>query len=296
MTLSALRSFDLIVKRGSFSNAATELQVAPSALSRAMTQLQREVGRPLFERVGRKTVLTAFGTTFLAHVRIALDEIDTGLREADLAAGIPTLALGFMHSLGADMVPRFIGDFILERPETRLRLRQGATQAMLEDQLVSGEIELAIMIAPQLPKKFTSVRLVREPYVAIVPAAHPLAARKTIELVELAHDPFIVMKPEFVQRGVTDTMFEDAGIAPAIVCEVEEIDTMRGLVSCGVGVGLIPGFARRYADEPARLELTRPRTTADLLLISLSARRLSSAADAFRKHLRRHYQASSRHE
>jgi len=79
-----------------------------------------------------------------------------------------------------------------------------------------------------------------------VPPSHPLARRTRVAVGELAGEPFVTTRPGYWQRALTDRLFTDA----VIVCEGDEPYAIRGLVSAGVGIGLMPAMARRLAPDP----------------------------------------------
>jgi len=285
MTLKNLRYFQRIARLGSIVDAATELEIPASSLSRAMSQLQDDVKQPLFERSGRSIKLTPQGVAYLESIETALQALDRAQAAAERAAIGTTLAFGFMHSLGTSIVATAIKTFVDRNPQTQLRLFQGATDWLLKDKLTSGYIELAMVFATTVDNRFVSRRLWSVDFVLIVPPKHRLARRESVTLDAVREESFVMLKPGFGIRYVTDQLFAEAGIKPQVLCEVEEVDTMSGLVAVGLGVALIPVYTRRFPGEPPRVRVVKPACSSQLQLISLRDRPLGTVARAFREQI-----------
>jgi DNA-binding transcriptional LysR family regulator len=116
-----------------------------------------------------------------------------------------------------------------------------------------------------------------------VPPAHRLTRRDHVTLAELAGEPFVTTRPGYWQRALADELFARSGVSPAIACEGDEPYTIRGLVSAGVGVGLLPAMARSVPDPPVGwVRLDDPRCRRTLRIAWREDAYLPAAARSFR--------------
>src|SRR6266705_722559 len=221
MDLLQLRYFQAVARHQHVSRAAAELRVAQPALSRAIARLEAELGVPLFDRRGRRVRLNRFGAMFLAQATVAV--------AAETLRTLSGLAAGFLAG----------------HPGVSFRLFQSPAPAMAA-QLQAGEVDLCLASQPLPGPALTSVELLSEEVLLAVPPSHRLAGRTRATVSELAGEPFVTTRPGYWQRALTDRIFTDA----VIVCEGDEPYAIRGLISAGVGIGLMPAMARRLAPDP----------------------------------------------
>jgi DNA-binding transcriptional LysR family regulator len=248
MDLLQLRYFQAVARHQHVSRAAAELRVAQPALSRAIARLEAELGVQLFDRRGRRVRLNRFGAMFLARAGRALDELDQGQHElsdaAGLAQGTVAVAAETLRTLSG-----LVAGFLAGHPGVSFRLFQSPAPAMAA-QLQAGEVDLCLASQPLPGAALASVELLSEEVLLAVPPSHRLAGRTratvSVRGGELAGEPFITTRPGYWQRALTDRLFTDA----VIVCEGDEPYAIRGLISAGVGMGLMPAMARRLAPDP----------------------------------------------
>ena len=127
----------------------------------------------------------------------------------------------------------------------------------------------------------TSVELLSEEVLVAVPPSHRLAGRTRATVRELAGEPFVTTRPGYWQRALTDRLFTDA----VIVCEGDDPYAIRGLISAGVGIGLMPAMARRLAPDPPVGWLHLDAPSLDTSSLDTRCRRTLSLvwrADAYR--------------
>jgi DNA-binding transcriptional LysR family regulator len=186
---------------------------------------------------------------FLARADRALDELDQAQHElrdaAGLAQGTVAVAAETLRTLSG-----LVAGFLAGHPGVRFRLFQSPAPAMAA-QLQAGEVDLCLA-SQQLPgpalasAELLSIELLSEEVLLAVPPSHRLAGRTRAAVSELAGEPFVTTRPGYWQRALTDRIFTDA----VIVCEGDEPYAIRGLISAGVGIGLMPAMARRLAPDP----------------------------------------------
>jgi DNA-binding transcriptional LysR family regulator len=286
MDLLQLRYFQAVARHEHVSRAAGELRVAQPALSRSIARLETELGVPLFERRGRRVALNRFGAAFLTRVSRALSELDQGRQEladaAGLAQGSVALAAETLRT-----VTDLTASFLASHPGVSFRLYQSPAPVM-SAQLHAGQVDLCLASQP-LPGAAVEVRdLLTEEVLLGVPRSHRLARHRRIGVAELAGEAFVTTRAGYWQRALTDQLFAGLGRAPAIACEGDEPYAIRGLISAGVGVGLLPAMARRSPRPPIgwlHLDTGYLNTQACQRTLSIAWRRdgyLSTAARQFR--------------
>lgn len=281
-----LRQFVVVAREEHLTRAAELLGVPQPTLSRSIARLEAELGVPLFTRPGRSIRLTRHGRFLLdAAERTVVTLTGTLERltsEADPASG--RVALGFLHTLGGQTVPRLLKDFRARHALVRFALVQDSAHGLVT-RLRDGEIDLCLT-APLPKAPDVRTRTLDEQRIDLfVPAGHPLAARDGagVRLAEAAGEDFIVMEPGYGLRAITDDLCRAAGFEPRITFEGEEADTARGLVGAGLGVSLLPATASSLADPSVvAVRITAPKAARTVGIAWPADRPLAAPAAAFR--------------
>lgn len=223
------------------TEAALSLHVAQSAVSRQIFNLESELGVDLFIRDGRNVRLTPIGKIFLNHMEQAMKVIENAKREVeeyrDPEKGV--VRIGFPSSLAHYTLPTVISAFREKYPEVKFHLKQGSYRD-LTDNVVKGDIDMALL--GPLPKhdKVKGTILFTEKIVALLPMNHPLAGKRELSLSQLQNDSFILFPNGYVLRDLIVNACQQIGFKPQVSFEGEDIDSIKGLVSAGLGITLIP--------------------------------------------------------
>jgi DNA-binding transcriptional LysR family regulator len=281
-----LRQFAAVAREEHLTRAAELLGVPQPTLSRSIARLEADLGVPLFTRPGRSIRLTRHGRELLAAAEGALAALGGTLEriggEADPLHG--RVALGFLHTMGGEAVPRLLKDFRATRPLIRFALVQDAGPALLT-RLRAGDIDLCLTAPPPQAPDILARELAEQRIDLFVPAGHRLAARARdgIPLAAAAGEDFIILEPGYGLRVITDEMFRAAGFAPRVTFEGEEADTARGLVGAGLGLSLLPATASSLADPAVvAVPVTEPKAARTVAIAWPADRPLTGPAAAFR--------------
>ena len=232
LELRQLRYFVEVAEREHISEAAEHLHVAQSAISRQIANLEEELGAPLFERIGRNVKLTPIGKTFLEHSITALKAIDFAAKQVaeylDPAKG--TIKVGFPTSLASYVLPTVITAFKREYPDVSFHLRQGSYKYLIEA-VKNRELNLAFL-GPLPPKDelIDATVLFSENIHALLPASHPLAKNKSINLIDLRNDNFVLFPDGYILHKVAVEACKSAGFIPQVTSEGEDMDALRALL------------------------------------------------------------------
>jgi DNA-binding transcriptional LysR family regulator len=290
MEWQQLEYFRMVARTEHFTKAADRLAISQPALSRAINNLETEVGVLLFDRIGRNVRLNLFGKIFLKHVDCALNEVQKGIAAIsqlnDPATGV--IALGFLPSLGLNVLPDLIGKFNRQYPLVEFRLNENVTPNILK-QLVNGEVDLCLTSSFPTKPGIVWDFLFSEELYAYLPVAHPLAQHKKVRLDELAAEPFVSFKKRYGMRMLMEQFCQKAGFNPLIKFEGGDVATIIGLVSSSLGVALIPKMVGIDSNKIKVLPISEPLCNREIGLAWLQERNLPPSVALFREFLSMQY-------
>src|SRR3954451_12222960 len=231
MELRHLQYFVALAERLSFTRAAAQVHVTQSTLSHQIKKLEDELGRPLFERVGRRVIMTEAGELLLPSVTRALNEIDSGVR---LFRGPGHqleghLRIGATHTFNINLVPTCVAAFLSRNPSVKITVCEYPA-AEIENGLRREELDVGIGYRPLEAEDLWFEPLYEEEMVLVVAHDHPMASRKRIRMFELHQQSLVLLTTEFATRTMLDDWFLSVGATPLIVAEMNAIAPMLGLV------------------------------------------------------------------
>jgi DNA-binding transcriptional LysR family regulator len=258
-----------------FGRAAAAVGIAQPPLSKAIAQLEAEIGVKLFDRTRRGVFPTAAGDALLSRARRIDQELAATALDAQRAARGETgsLRIGFIGSALLSMLPPVLRRFRIEQPEVRLQL-QAMSTAVSSRALVAGELDLAVIRgAPRGPgvRQLVSVPVTSDYLTGVVSTDHPFAGQERISLDQLRHQALIVTLLEeepALLKAVRD-VFPDLGARQGIT-QARDTQTIVGLAACGFGIGLGPQDMRAVARQDTWVFDIRPRV--DLPSLTLAFR------------------------
>lgn len=262
MELRQIKYFIEVAKREHVTEAAEALHVAQSAVSRQIANLEEELGVGLFIREGRTVRLTPIGRLFLIHMEKAINVIDDAVQVVDeyVTPETGTIHIGFPTSLSTYILPRALFFFREKYPEAKFELHQGSYTDLI-DSVVSGDINIALLgPIPKSNKKIKSTILFTEDIVALLPAKHRLSNRASIKLTELQNETFVLFPEGYVLRDLIVRGCSERGFEPKVSFVGQDIDAIKGLVSAGLGVTLIPEvtLVDSLPRETVKVNVTEP--------------------------------------
>lgn len=242
MNLFYLRYFVTLARVKHYTRAAEQLCITQPSLSHAISQLENELGVPLFEKSGRNTTLTRFGEEFLVCAEHTLSTLDAGVSSIRKSArGEGLIRLGFLRTLGVEFIPRLAAGFLKKNAELDIHFtfHTGVTQHLLEG-LAARKYDLIFCSEPLEKENLTVIPIQKQDLVLITPKDHPLASRNDIDLEETLLYPHIFFDKSSGIRNVVDRMFSQIGRQPEIAYETEEDQVIAGLVAQKFGIALVP--------------------------------------------------------
>ena len=237
----ALAVLRAVAAEGHLTRAGERLGMPQPTVSRTITRLAEHVGHPLLTHRGRGVELTRAGGQLAAAAEEALRTLENGCRRVaeDLDPERGRVALGFQHTMGSSLMPPLLRDFRDRHPQVRFELSQGPRDDLLE-RTTSGELDLCLVSPLPDREDWDTVPLRTEPLVLVLPANHRLHRRKRLPLADVAEEEHIMIRHGFGMRRIIITLAERAGVTPRIAFEVDDVDTVRGLVAAGLGIAVLP--------------------------------------------------------
>ena len=287
MNLQQLRYFVELAHTQHFTRAAERLCITQPSLSHAVTQLETELGVPLFERTGRATALTRYGDQFLTCVQQALTTLDEGVDALQrVARGEGLIRLGLLRTLGVEFVPKLAARFLAANPDRDIRFtfNTGVTQQLLEG-LLANRFDLVFCSQPPAELRLTAVPVSRQDLVLIVPRSHPLASLHTVDLADTLPYPQVYFSKGSGMRDVVDRLFAQIGGVPQIAYETEEDQVIAGLVSQGFGISVVPYMELLLRLDVKILQISRPVWERNFYLVSNDKLYLPPAVRQFRQYV-----------
>ncbi|QDY80679.1 LysR family transcriptional regulator [Streptomyces qinzhouensis] len=241
-----------VVAGGSVTAAAARLGYTPSAVSQQVAALERQTGTALLERVGRGVRPTAAGRLLAEHaVLIGRQIAEAEAALADLRAGrTGRLVVRYAPGSGAGLVAPAVALLRAGYPDVRVDLGPADDEAALAE-VARGPADLAVVTRlpgppDGVPDGVRLEHLMDDAYRAVLPAGHPLAARRVVDLDELAGEPWISSG----EPGPDALRHARAAVTPGpdIVVTGEDQATVQSLVAAGLGIALTPllGLGTRH--------------------------------------------------
>lgn len=235
MDFTQLQFFRVLARTQHMTQAAISLNLAQSALSRSLKNLEDELGVKLFDRIGKYIYLNENGTVFLRHVEVILSEYEDSKRELEDRAGAKKKTVRLSMYAGSKLLPELLRDFQSLYPDISLRIMQ---QGSALESVISSDI--TVYSADKAIDEPDSVILMEEGICLAIPANHPLAGRDCIHLSEVSRELFICLYQGKGLRTITDGFCQQAGFIPNVILESDSPGTVRELISLGMGLAFIP--------------------------------------------------------
>ncbi|MDO8652410.1 MAG: CysB family HTH-type transcriptional regulator [Undibacterium sp.] len=247
MNLHQLRFVREAVRQNfNLTEAAKALFTSQPGVSKAIIELEEELGVDIFARHGKRIRgLTEPGRAVLKSVELIMQEIDglkrIGKEYAAQDSGSFTIAT--THTQARYILPKVVQAFMQKYPKVRLSLLQGNPKQIAE-MVMRDQADLAIATeAIAGIDGLVSLPCYQWEHVVVVPPEHPLLKLKLITLEEIAHYPLITYDAAFAGRSKIDHGFEIRNLKPDVLLEAIDADVIKTYVELGMGVGIIAGMA-----------------------------------------------------
>jgi DNA-binding transcriptional LysR family regulator len=288
LTLRQLTIFDAVARHQSFSRAAEELHLSQPAVSLQVRQLERNLGLPLTEQLGKRVYLTEAGKEVyrtsrqvgerLRELQQALDE-QKGLDRGRLAVAVASTVNYF--------APRLLAGYSQRFPGVRISLTVTNREGLLQ-RLEQNDVDIALM--GQTPEHLDLVAepFMENPLVVVASPTHPLAGTRRIPLQALREETFLLREPGSGTRVAMERFFASHGMSLSSGMEMNTNEAIKQAVEAGLGLGLVSWHTVGLELEMGRLTVLDVEDfpiRRQWYVVHRSGKRLSQAAQAFREHV-----------
>jgi DNA-binding transcriptional LysR family regulator len=278
MNLRQALTFLTVAELGTVSKAALRLRVAQPALSRQIIDLEQELGLRLFDRVGRRLLLTGEGGQLIASCRVLLNCAGAVKEQAELLRhgdrGVLKIAGSPQHI--ESVLSQFLHRYAERYPNVQVNISEGTGSEILT-LLERGEIHLGqnLLHAVKLnDQHFESLPLGSIELLAVCHPSMPLGSDSTIEVAGLGEFPLLLMDSGFGFRRAFDAAARMAGLKPTIKFESRNPHTLLALAEAGHGVAIVPSQLQCHRYKLRIVGLTyQGRSLREPLTISWDKRR-----------------------
>ncbi|MEQ1323554.1 LysR family transcriptional regulator [Acinetobacter soli] len=282
MNLAAFEAFVKVMETGSISLAADQLFITQPAVTKRIHSLEDYFGVKLFESAGRGIQATHAAHSLLPKVKNWLNELGeihhTLSHEHDQVQG--RLKIGTSHHIGLHHLPDPLRNYVQRFPDVTLDVHFVDSE-QAHEKVLAGDLELAFLtLPPEGDERLTYLTVWNDPLVFVVAPFHPLAQRKQIQLQDLLEYPSLLPAAQTYTTQITLHAFEKYGLRPKITMSNNPLESIRMLVSIGLGWSVLPQtlLNRDLCQLAVNVELKR-----QLGIVWHPARTQSKAAQALIK-------------
>lgn len=272
MELRHLRYFTAVAENNGFGHAARLLNVAQSAISEQVRDLELELGATLIDRGNRRISLTAQGEKFLEDARaiLSLSEQAVDNVKRSLRGEIGTLTIGFFNGGVGSFFPALIKEFRKRFPGVNVRLVE-MPPGIQHRALQNGTLDIGFTraIQPADSKMLSSEVFQTEAIYAVMQSDHPMAKRRSIFVRDLADERFIINDRKY-SPAVFDkiiSLCSEAGFSPSLGASATDGSGAIALVQAGEGIAILPNGLRVLGtDEVVFVPLGDRNAAVDLVI------------------------------
>jgi DNA-binding transcriptional LysR family regulator len=284
MELRHVRYFLTVAEEGSFTKAAEKLCIAQPPLSRQIRDLEEELGTQLFIRKARGLTLTESGERFLLYasrIQQLADQSFEDIKEMNEGL-IGTLYLATIEGQAPSLFAKWIAEFKKRYPLVQYELWNGNSDDVVK-RIQSGLSDIAVITSPYDEEGLDGRIIYREPWVAMIPAKHPLAkdTKDTVDLIDLAPYELIIPSRQSRKQEI-ENWFKPFSTEPKIFCRIAHMLNAYELTANGVGIAIYPASAAKYvSDDVVIKRIVSPDVYANYVLVRSADRKLSKVAEGF---------------
>jgi DNA-binding transcriptional LysR family regulator len=251
-----LQVFRAVAEVRSFTRASQALFISQSTVSQHIRDLEDLLRIKLFDRTRRTVSLSAAGENLLRHSNQVFQLLD----EAENAVHVQSnpysgrLSMGCASTTLLYQMPSILVDYARKYPDVDLKIT-GGTIREIAAEMWAGSSDLALVVLPLHAPDLKKLPVCEEPFLAVLPASHRMARNRSLEIEELAGERFILHLPGQNTRKLVDRFLFQHHVTPRVPIELGETETIKRMVSHGLGVSLLPASAFLHKGSKDGLKL-----------------------------------------
>jgi len=288
MDLTLTHSFVTVAQAGSITDAAEQLGVTQSALSRRIQQYEEQLGAQLLSRSRKGIELTDIGRLALTEGQRLLSTFAKLKEEIALHQGLEggTVRIGGGATAVSFVLPPAIAAFQQAHPKILFQLKEAGSSEIADD-VVNGRLELGIVTLPLQSRELEVQSLTNDDIVLVARNDHPLAKRKSINAQALAAQGFVSFEADTALRNLIDNAVRNIGVEINVVMELRSIPSILRMVATTGHLAFVSRMALRDQSDIVEIKVKGLSIHRRLAVVSRRNTELSAAAAAFAGELTR---------
>ena len=279
-----LRYFLAVAEAGNFSRAADRLGVSQPNVSQQLRDLEEALRVGLFQRRGKRILLTSAGLIFQEHARSILRQMEAFLQELNIEPGQMrgALHLGVVPILNVALIPQLLGLFASTHPAVSLNVEE-ISSTVIETALEEGRMDVGLGFLTRHSPNLHYERLCNDQFALIVDRSHPWAKRRMIAVSELHQERILQLPDSFVMRRMTDVVCREHQVRPRVIAEISAIETLLRSLAPLNAAALMPKIALRGTSNLTAIRLKGKNLALEIGLLRLIDSGANSAVEEFTK-------------
>ncbi|MFO0707491.1 MAG: LysR substrate-binding domain-containing protein [Nitrospira sp.] len=240
MELRHLRYFLAVATTHNFTRAADMVHISQPSLSIQIGALEEELGSKLFDRLGRRVILTQAGELFREHAERIIREVEQAVQVVQELQGAQRgrLVVGTLATVNSYLIPPLVSQFKQRFPGIHLQVHAQPSTDIVAG-LLSNRLDVGICLLPVSHERLTVVPLFDERLTLVAPADHPLKKTR-MPMHELAGLPLILMPVDYCLRKMVEAECAEARVDPKVVLEMTSPEGILQAVAAGTGLTVLP--------------------------------------------------------
>ncbi|WP_431274743.1 LysR family transcriptional regulator [Variovorax ureilyticus] len=252
VTLRQLRVFQAVAEERNFSRAGDRVGLTQPAVSRAIVELESQLGLKLLDRTTREVVLTEAGQSLALRLDRVLDELDQALAEVHGMAGARRgkVRVASSPTLSANLMPACIAECARRDPEIELVLLDRIQQDVL-DSVRAGEVDFGVVVEPPSADDLHCEAILDDPFCLVMAPGHRLAEKASVRWPMLDGEQLVLLDYASGSRRLIDDALAAHGARCEVRQQVGHPTTAFRMVEQGIGISVMPAMAMPPSGLPA---------------------------------------------
>lgn len=259
LNLKEVRAFLAIVELGSFTRAASRLNLSQPALTVQIKRLEEVLQTRLFDRNSRNVALTPVGRSLIPLLRKSLRDMENLLHDAKALSNgsVGEIRIACLPSFAASLLPDLVLAFRKERPGVTFQIHDTVASTIV-DLVNDEEVDIGLTGGEVFHADIEVLHSSEDRMCVVCAKDHPLAKKRHVSAADIARNPLVLTARGTSVRDIIDAAMRDSGCTPDVTCEPTYMMTAVAMVRAGLGVTVLPASSREIHAE--RGLVSRPIT------------------------------------
>lgn len=269
MTLQQLKYFCVMAKTLHYTKSAKLLYISQPSLSHSLSGIEKELGVPLFEKIGKKTFLTKYGEEFLPYAQNAIKSISDGEEAVEKLSQLNrgVINIGYIYSVGSKLVSKLVEKFYATPSNKNINFNFTENiSPVLFSQLLEGKLDF-IFTSSSDNNTLKHIPIFEQQLFLIVSDSHKFSKKSSILLNEINEENFISISHNTSLRPLIDGFLKDENIVPKIVAEADKCNIMASLAEANVGITIMPIVPSLKSYKVRTIPISNIKITREICLI-----------------------------